>query len=157
MCIRDRLTSGTRYTRRFELDSHGDWAKISVPLSEFVTGENIVNMTEIGTVPFQAAENANLDNNSDDPKAMSADELEEKAVTGCVVIAVSYTHLLKQQRSGQCHLEIGAEFTENCQLCMMDDLFSICLLYTSNRTWFMGDNPSCYGSCKISNYDSIKR
>ena len=36
-----------------------------------------------------------------------------------------YLAPLKQQRSGQCHLEIGAEFTENCQLCMMDDLFSI--------------------------------
>mgnify|MGYP000860033255 CR=1 FL=1 len=79
------LTSGTRYTRRFELDSHGDWAKISVPLSEFVNGENIVNMTEIGTVTFQAAENANLDNNSDDTKAMSADELKEIARTGEII------------------------------------------------------------------------
>ena len=79
------LTSGTRYTRRFELDSHGDWAKISVPLSEFVNGENAVNMTEIGTVTFQAAENANLDNNSDDTKAMSADELKEIARTGEII------------------------------------------------------------------------
>ena len=36
-----------------------------------------------------------------------------------------YLAPLKQQRSGQCHLEIGAEFTENCQSCMMDDWFSI--------------------------------
>ena len=36
-----------------------------------------------------------------------------------------YLAPLKQQRSGQCHLEIGAEFTENCQSCMTDDLFSI--------------------------------
>ena len=79
------LTSGTRYTRRFELDSHGDWANISVPLSEIVNGENDVNMTEIGTVTFQAAENANLDNNSDDTKAMSADELKEIARTGEII------------------------------------------------------------------------
>lgn len=41
--------------------------KSVVPLSEFVNGENAVNMTEIGTVT--AIENANLDNNSDDTKA----------------------------------------------------------------------------------------
>ncbi len=42
-------------------------------------------MTEIGTVTFQAAENANLDNNSDDTKAMSADELKEIARTGEII------------------------------------------------------------------------
>ena len=42
----------------------------------FVNGENIVNMTEIGTVTFQAAENANLDNNSDDTKAVSYTHLD---------------------------------------------------------------------------------
>jgi hypothetical protein len=79
------LTNGTRYSRKFNLDSHGEWAKISVPLSEFVNGENAVNMAEIGAVTFQAAENANLDNNSDDTKAMSADELKAVARMGEII------------------------------------------------------------------------
>ena len=35
---------------------------------------------------YGAAESGNLDNNAEETKMMSADELEEKAVTGCVVI-----------------------------------------------------------------------
>lgn len=61
-------------------------AKISVPLSEFVNNGNEVPLTDVVGMAFSAAESGNLDNNAEETKMMSADELEEKAVTGCVVI-----------------------------------------------------------------------
>lgn len=79
------LTEGTRYTRRFDLDSHGEWAKISVPVSEFVNGETPVNLEEIGAVTFQAAETAGIDKDSETAQAMTAEELEDRAKTGSII------------------------------------------------------------------------
>ena len=47
---------------------------------------NEVPLTDVVGMAFSAAESGNLDNNAEETKMMSADELEEKAVTGCVVI-----------------------------------------------------------------------
>ncbi len=52
----------------------------------FVNNGNEVPLTDVVGMAFSAAESGNLDNNAEETKMMSADELEEKAVTGCVVI-----------------------------------------------------------------------
>ena len=53
---------------------------------KFVNNGNEVPLTDVVGMAFSAAESGNLDNNAEETKMMSADELEEKAVTGCVVI-----------------------------------------------------------------------
>lgn len=79
------LTDGTRYGRRFDLDSHGEWAKISVPISEFVNDETSVNLSDIGAVTFQAAETAGIDSSSESASDMSAEELEMRAKKGSII------------------------------------------------------------------------
>jgi len=80
------LTAGTRYSYKLTAETDGEWRTISIPLSEFVNDNESVDITEIGCVTFQAGENANLNNNSDETKAMSADELEAVAKKGTIVL-----------------------------------------------------------------------
>lgn len=79
------LTNGTRYEYKISVDTSDEWQHISIPLSSFVHSGNGVNITEIGCVTFQAGENGNLNNNSADTKAMTAEELTAKAKTGSIV------------------------------------------------------------------------
>ncbi|MDY3031047.1 MAG: carbohydrate binding domain-containing protein [Clostridia bacterium] len=79
------LTSGTRYTYKLTADSKDEWTRISIPLTSFVNGGSPVKISDIGCMTFQAGENGNLNNNSADTKAMTADELLAKAKTGEVV------------------------------------------------------------------------
>lgn len=79
------VTGGTKYTRTFQLDSHGGWAKMSVPVSEFVNNGTSVNLEEIGAVTFQAAETAGIDRNTVDEQTMTANVLDELAKKGSII------------------------------------------------------------------------
>ncbi len=79
------LTSGTRYTKTLNLDSHGEWAKASIPLSSFVNNGTSVNLNEIGAVTFQAGESLYLDKDSEEAKEKGDDKLAAEAKKGSVI------------------------------------------------------------------------
>ncbi len=79
------LTDGKRYTATLNLDSHGQWAKYSVPLSEFKNGDESVNIADIGAVTFQAGESLFFNKDSEEAQAKGDEKLAEEAKKGSIV------------------------------------------------------------------------
>lgn len=80
------VVNGTRYEKRINLNSEDEWTRVSVPIKEFMKSGVSVKLADIVGMTFTAGENGNLNNNSSDVKAMTAEALEAAAKTGSVVI-----------------------------------------------------------------------
>lgn len=76
---------GVRYEQSLDIDTNGEWKRISIPFTEFKNKGEGVPVKDITAITFTSGENAGLNNNADETKTMSADDLNAVAKTGKIL------------------------------------------------------------------------